>query len=36
MKVRIDSAEQEVAEEGSMMQEILQQNAQLELDVDKK
>ena len=36
MKVRVESLEQELREEGLRMQELLQQNAQLELDRDRK
>lgn len=35
LKVRVDSLEQESQEEGLRMQELLQQNAQLELDREK-
>lgn len=36
LKVRIDSLETEYQEESSRMQELLQQNAQLEMDRDQK
>lgn len=36
LKVRVDAMDQEVKEESLRMQELLQQNAQLELDRDKR
>jgi len=36
MEVRVESLESEVKEEGLRMQELLQQNAQLEMSKDSK